>query len=114
MFVKVNMEGYVVGRKIDLGAHESYRSLYRALSKLLRNFLSCTGARMRSGFHPRSVRVIYVEHLMAIYHSLQGVLHIYPLKILKIAYLPLKAYVCLQMLTSFFIEANYINKYKKT
>ncbi|XP_064938397.1 auxin-responsive protein IAA25-like isoform X1 [Musa acuminata AAA Group] len=48
MFVKVNMEGYVVGRKIDLGAHESYRSLYRALSKLLRNFLSCTGARMRS------------------------------------------------------------------
>ncbi|RWW28989.1 hypothetical protein GW17_00006507 [Ensete ventricosum] len=53
MFVKVNMEGYVVGRKIDLGAHESYRSLYRALSNLLHNFLSCTGA--RTGFHPLSV-----------------------------------------------------------
>ncbi|RRT37267.1 hypothetical protein B296_00050272, partial [Ensete ventricosum] len=57
MFVKVNMEGYVVGRKIDLGAHESYRSLYRALSNLLHNFLSCTGA--RTGFHPLSVRVLY-------------------------------------------------------
>ncbi|RRT68747.1 hypothetical protein B296_00006610 [Ensete ventricosum] len=42
MFVKVNMEGYVFGRKIDLKAHDGYQSLSRALCKLFRNFLSCT------------------------------------------------------------------------
>ncbi|KAJ8484243.1 hypothetical protein OPV22_016728 [Ensete ventricosum] len=40
MFVKVNMEGYVFGRKIDLKAHDGYQSLSRALCKLFRNFLS--------------------------------------------------------------------------
>ncbi|CAD5179749.1 unnamed protein product [Musa acuminata subsp. malaccensis] len=45
MFVKVNMEGYVFGRKIDLKAHDGYQSLSRALCKLFRNFLSsnCLG-----------------------------------------------------------------------
>ncbi|RWW57308.1 hypothetical protein BHE74_00035912 [Ensete ventricosum] len=42
LFVKVNMEGYVFGRKIDLKAHDGYQSLSRALCKLFRNFLSCT------------------------------------------------------------------------
>uniref|UniRef100_A0A1D1XN05 Auxin-responsive protein n=1 Tax=Anthurium amnicola TaxID=1678845 RepID=A0A1D1XN05_9ARAE len=39
MFVKVNMEGYNVGRKIDLMAHSSYESLSSALQKMFRNFL---------------------------------------------------------------------------
>ncbi|XP_058097708.1 auxin-responsive protein IAA25-like isoform X2 [Magnolia sinica] len=40
MFVKVNMEGYAVGRKINLKAHESYESLSRALQKMFNNFFS--------------------------------------------------------------------------
>lgn len=40
MFVKVNMEQYFVGRKIDLKAHDSYESLFRALTKMSHNFLS--------------------------------------------------------------------------
>ncbi|XP_020246625.1 auxin-responsive protein IAA25-like isoform X2 [Asparagus officinalis] len=40
MFVKVNMEGFAVGRKINLKAHNSYESLSRALQKMFANFLS--------------------------------------------------------------------------
>lgn len=38
MFVKVNMEGYAVGRKINLKAHDSYESLSHALQKMFNNF----------------------------------------------------------------------------
>ncbi|KAG0499774.1 hypothetical protein HPP92_004465 [Vanilla planifolia] len=40
MFVKVNMEGYAVGRKVDLKAHDSYDSLSCSLKKMFNNFLS--------------------------------------------------------------------------
>lgn len=40
MFVKVEMEGYGIGRKVNLKAHDGYRSLSHALSKLFHNFLS--------------------------------------------------------------------------
>uniref|UniRef100_J3MPQ0 Auxin-responsive protein n=1 Tax=Oryza brachyantha TaxID=4533 RepID=J3MPQ0_ORYBR len=40
MFVKVNLEGYAVGRKIDLKAHRSYDSLSRALQSMFHGFLS--------------------------------------------------------------------------
>ncbi|MQM06544.1 hypothetical protein Taro_039367 [Colocasia esculenta] len=40
LFVKVNMEGYNVGRKIDLMAHSSYQSLSCALQKMFHNFLT--------------------------------------------------------------------------
>ncbi|KAL5222771.1 hypothetical protein ABZP36_027484 [Zizania latifolia] len=40
MFVKVNLEGYAVGRKIDLTAHRSYGSLSRALQSMFHGFLS--------------------------------------------------------------------------
>lgn len=40
VFVKVKMEGYGVGRKVNLKAHDGYRSLSCALSKLFHNFLS--------------------------------------------------------------------------
>ncbi|KAG6532296.1 hypothetical protein ZIOFF_006136 [Zingiber officinale] len=39
MFVKVKMEGYGIGRKVDLKAHDGYRSLSHALRKLFHNFL---------------------------------------------------------------------------
>ncbi|XP_039122124.1 auxin-responsive protein IAA25-like [Dioscorea cayenensis subsp. rotundata] len=39
--VKVNIcEGYAVGRKIDLKAHDSYDSLSKSLQKMFQNFLS--------------------------------------------------------------------------
>ncbi|KAK8965765.1 Auxin-responsive protein IAA25 [Platanthera guangdongensis] len=44
MFVKVNMEGYAVGRKIDLSSHVSYDSLSDSLRKLFLNFLSLDGS----------------------------------------------------------------------
>ncbi|KAK1275785.1 Auxin-responsive protein IAA25 [Acorus gramineus] len=40
MYVKVNMEGYGIGRKINLGAHDNYESLSHALFKMFQNFLS--------------------------------------------------------------------------
>lgn len=40
MFVKVNMEGYAVGRKVDLKAHDSYESLSLALQKMFNNFFT--------------------------------------------------------------------------
>ncbi|KAJ4732971.1 Auxin-responsive protein [Rhynchospora pubera] len=40
LYVKVNMEGFSVGRKIDLSAHNSYESLSRALQNMFCNFLS--------------------------------------------------------------------------
>lgn len=40
VFVKVKMEGYSVGRKVNLKVYDGYRSLSRALSKLFLNFLS--------------------------------------------------------------------------
>ena len=43
MFVKVNMEGCAVGRKVDLQAHRSYASLSRALQAMFHGFLSGQG-----------------------------------------------------------------------
>ncbi|XP_051200629.1 auxin-responsive protein IAA25 [Lolium perenne] len=40
MFVKVNLEGYAVGRKIDINAHHSYTSLSGALQSMFHGFLS--------------------------------------------------------------------------
>ncbi|KAF0898226.1 hypothetical protein E2562_005823 [Oryza meyeriana var. granulata] len=40
MFVKVNLEGYAVGRKIDLKAQRSYDSLSQALQSMFHGFLS--------------------------------------------------------------------------
>ncbi|KAL5982923.1 hypothetical protein ACLOJK_017002 [Asimina triloba] len=40
MYVKVNIDGYAVGRKINLKAHDSYDSLSRALQKMFNNFFS--------------------------------------------------------------------------
>ena len=43
MFVKVNMEGCAVGRKVDLQAHCGYASLSRALQAMFHGFLSGQG-----------------------------------------------------------------------
>ncbi|PAN33274.1 hypothetical protein PAHAL_6G007400 [Panicum hallii] len=40
MFVKVNLEGCAVGRKVDLQAHRGYASLSRALQGMFHGFLS--------------------------------------------------------------------------
>ncbi|GJN39879.1 hypothetical protein PR202_gb29029 [Eleusine coracana subsp. coracana] len=39
MFVKVNLEGCAVGRKVDLQAHRGYASLSRALQSMFHGFL---------------------------------------------------------------------------
>jgi auxin-responsive protein IAA len=38
MFAKVHMDGYKVGRKINLRAHRNYDSLRRVLTKMTHNF----------------------------------------------------------------------------
>ncbi|MCL7024064.1 hypothetical protein MKW94_021862 [Papaver nudicaule] len=60
MFVKVNMEGYTVGRKINLKAHESYESLSQALQNMFDNFLSSVnfsknGAKSQDEIQPKEV-----------------------------------------------------------
>ncbi|KAL6660730.1 hypothetical protein ACP70R_001765 [Stipagrostis hirtigluma subsp. patula] len=50
MFAKVHMEGYTIGRKINLRAHGDYDSLSRVLTKMTRNFFcpaDCSGANTR-------------------------------------------------------------------
>jgi auxin-responsive protein IAA len=43
MFVKVNLEGCAVGRKVDLRAHRGYASLSRALQGMFQGFLPSDG-----------------------------------------------------------------------
>ncbi|KAG8090963.1 hypothetical protein GUJ93_ZPchr0011g27675 [Zizania palustris] len=38
MFAKGHMDGYLIGRKINIRAHPSYNSLRRLLSKMIHNF----------------------------------------------------------------------------
>ncbi|XP_026454839.1 auxin-responsive protein IAA28-like [Papaver somniferum] len=61
MYVKVNMEGYAVGRKINLKAHESYESLSQALQNMFDNFLSSVnfsknGGKAQDGNPPEEVQ----------------------------------------------------------
>ncbi|KAI3918367.1 hypothetical protein MKX01_041687 [Papaver californicum] len=49
MYVKVNMEGYAVGRKINLKAHESYESLSHALQNMFHKFLSSVNISKNGG-----------------------------------------------------------------
>ena len=51
LFVKVNMDGVAIGRKVDLNAHPSYESLARTLEDMFTNkaveselFTSCCPA----------------------------------------------------------------------
>ncbi|CAN6458418.1 unnamed protein product [Victoria cruziana] len=39
LFVKVNMDGFPIGRKIDLRAYDSYESLSQGLQQLFSRFL---------------------------------------------------------------------------
>ncbi|CAO2205496.1 unnamed protein product [Urochloa humidicola] len=49
MFVKVNLEGCGVGRKVDLRAHRGYASLSRALQGMFHGFLSDGQWRIAAG-----------------------------------------------------------------
>ncbi|KAG2576182.1 auxin-responsive protein IAA25-like isoform X2 [Panicum virgatum] len=49
MFVKVNLEGCAVGRKVDLQAHRGYASLSRALQAMFHGFLSDGQWRIAAG-----------------------------------------------------------------
>jgi auxin-responsive protein IAA len=40
LYVKVNMEGFSVGRKIDLSCYDNYESLSQALQNMFYNVLS--------------------------------------------------------------------------
>lgn len=50
MFVKVNMEGVPIGRKIDLKAYDSYEKLYVALDEMFRGSIPA----QKSGPNPTS------------------------------------------------------------
>lgn len=39
MFVKINMEGVPIGRKVDLKAYDSYQKLSHAIDELFRGLL---------------------------------------------------------------------------
>lgn len=40
MFVKINMEGFPIGRKVDLKAYDSYEKLSYAIDQLFRGLLA--------------------------------------------------------------------------
>ncbi|KAJ6797373.1 auxin-responsive protein IAA25-like isoform X1 [Iris pallida] len=65
MFVKVNMEGFTVGRKINLKVHDSYDSLSRALQKMFNNFLSANycnnSTEEEQGDSPRTDYILLYE-----------------------------------------------------
>ncbi|CAO2152346.1 unnamed protein product [Urochloa humidicola] len=63
MFAKVHMEGYTIGRKINLRAHGSYDSLSRVLTKMTRNFFrpaDCSSANTAEEDLPSSDRFIFL------------------------------------------------------
>ncbi|KAL6658113.1 hypothetical protein ACP70R_003699 [Stipagrostis hirtigluma subsp. patula] len=63
MFAKVHMEGYTIGRKINLRAHGNYDSLSRVLTKMTRNFFfpaDCSGANTREEDFPNSEDFIFL------------------------------------------------------
>jgi len=71
MFVKVNMEGLAVGRKIDLMAHDGYGSLSATIQKLFCSFLSADkktsidGADDENGDHVKisgSLELLYEDN----------------------------------------------------
>lgn len=45
LFVKINMDGVPIGRKIDLGAHAGYDTLSAAVDRLFRGLLAGTCVR---------------------------------------------------------------------
>ncbi|XP_077231842.1 auxin-responsive protein IAA25-like [Tasmannia lanceolata] len=69
MFVKVNMEGYAVGRKINLKAHDSYESLSLALQKMFSNFYSSNYFKTQE--QNEEVEVVTPEHVL-IYEDNEG------------------------------------------
>lgn len=40
LFVKINMDGVPIGRKIDLGAYDGYQKLFFAVDELFRSLLA--------------------------------------------------------------------------
>ena len=60
MFVKVNLEGYAVGRKIDLKAHHGYGSLSGALQSMFHGFLS--GNNLWFALHPSMIK-LHLAHV---------------------------------------------------
>ncbi|XP_062182984.1 auxin-responsive protein IAA27-like isoform X2 [Phragmites australis] len=63
MFAKVHMEGYAIGRKINLRAHSSYDSLSQVLTKMTRNFFcpaDCSGANMGEEEFSNSDKFIFL------------------------------------------------------
>ncbi|XP_072973536.1 auxin-responsive protein IAA25-like [Typha angustifolia] len=69
MFVKVNLEGCAVGRKIDLKAHDSYDSLSRSLQKMFHNFLSADY--LRKGNHDEQVEAVPPNYVL-LYEDNEG------------------------------------------
>ncbi|XP_078170807.1 auxin-responsive protein IAA25-like [Carex rostrata] len=62
MYVKVNMEGFSVGRKIDLSAHDSYESLSRTLQNMFYNFLSNKLMTKDSNVDDSEFILLYEDH----------------------------------------------------
>ncbi|TKW00216.1 hypothetical protein SEVIR_8G093800v4 [Setaria viridis] len=63
MFAKVHMEGYTIGRKINLRAHCSYDSLSGVLTKMTRNFFcpaDCSSANTGEEDLPSSDKFIFL------------------------------------------------------
>lgn len=54
MFVKVNMDGVPIGRKIDLKAYDSYDKLSQALEEMFKRFINVQGSGQRQPTNPSS------------------------------------------------------------
>uniref|UniRef100_A0A0D6QSK1 Auxin-responsive protein n=1 Tax=Araucaria cunninghamii TaxID=56994 RepID=A0A0D6QSK1_ARACU len=54
MFVKVNMDGVPIGRKIDLNAYDSYEKLSQALEEMFKRFVNAPGSMQRPTPNPSS------------------------------------------------------------
>ncbi|KAH9330472.1 hypothetical protein KI387_002580, partial [Taxus chinensis] len=54
MFVKVNMDGVPIGRKIDLNAYDSYQKLSEALDEMFKRFVKAQGSMQRPNLNSSS------------------------------------------------------------
>ncbi|KQJ94809.1 auxin-responsive protein IAA25 isoform X2 [Brachypodium distachyon] len=72
MFVKVNLEGYAVGRKINLAAHSGYASLSAALQSMFHGFLSDGYGRIATRDDEEDQLGMMIKNYILLYEDNEG------------------------------------------
>lgn len=67
LFVKINMDGVPIGRKVDLSAHNNYDSLSSSVDQLFRGLLAGKAVHSSIAIKMSKVLLIYVRYMQIVY-----------------------------------------------